>query len=438
MTKRTLLFMLLCCATGAEVLGQQQPNPWNCNNPKNNHLICLVPVATRSIGAVNSPAPTFNSSFASQLSQLPLLSSGSGIVLTLDKTLGVYVASENLGPILTDRAQTIGRHKLLLAFAFQYFHFNSIDGTDLNAAPFVFTAPSGVGGTQYTVEEEKIDMKLDQYVGLATFGLTANTDVSVIIPFGRVSIGTDSAVTLYSVAADGSPQSCVVFNSSTGTCTPFNTPHLGGSASGIGDMLVNVKRLFWSGEKSRLSAGLLVRFPTGDALNYLGSGAYGFNPYLIFSYQARLSPHFRLGYQFNTSTVLLPTFNQAGGFTGNASLPGGLQYDFGADYVLFKKVPTTVAGDFLGNYVVNSPVLKLLPFGSQPLGPPLVKAFGVNPPALIPGMHNNYSYNLGQISIGAKVKPWRALVLYGNVLFQVNNVGLRSNPVPLAGVSYTF
>jgi hypothetical protein len=48
------------------------------------------------------------------------------------------------------------------------------------------------------------------------------------------------------------------------------------------------------------------------------------------------------------------------------------------------------------------------------------------------------SYNLSQLSLGLKVKPWKNLILYGNVLLQLNNVGLRSNPVPLAGISYTF
>jgi hypothetical protein len=197
-------------------------------------------------------------------------------------------------------------------------------------------------------------------------------------------------------------------------------------------MLINVKQLLWSGEKTHCSAGLLVRFPTGDALNYLGSGAYGFNPYAIFSYQARLSPHVRLGYQFNTSTVLLPTtYDQAGNATAYAGLPGGLQYGLGADYVLFKKVPTTVAGDFLGDYIVNSPVLLNRPFGDQGL----TQAWGINPPSLLPA---KTSYGVGKISIGAKVKPWKNLVLYGNVLIQVNNVGLRSNPAPMVGISYTF
>jgi hypothetical protein len=43
-----------------------------------------------------------------------------------------------------------------------------------------------------------------------------------------------------------------------------------------------------------------------------------------------------------------------------------------------------------------------------------------------------------QLSIGLKTKPWKNLVLYGNVLIQVNNVGLRSNPAPMVGISYTF
>jgi len=410
----------MCCAWSVGAWGQTL-NPWNCNSPTNNHLICLVPFATRSLGASNSPAPTFNSSFATQLSQLPLLSSGSGVVLTLDKALGVYVVSDNLGPILTDRTQTIGRHKLLVAFAYQRFRFNSIDGTNLDAVPFVFPAvPNQNAPTQYTVETENIGLKLDQYVGLATFGLDDKTDISVIIPFERVSIGANSVVKLYNVGADGSAQ---------GQAGPFNSQPVQGSASGIGDMLINLKHLFWSGEKTNFTAGVLVRFPTGDALNYLGSGAYGYNPYGIFSYQARLSPHARIGYQFNTNTVLIPNL----GGTGSSPLPGGLQYNVGADYVLFKKVPTTLAGDFLGNYVVNSPVL--VP------GTVTIPGYS-NPPYNLPPQKTLYpantSYGLNQLSIGVKVKPWKTLVLYGNVLIQLNNVGLRSNPVPLVGISYTF
>jgi hypothetical protein len=39
---------------------------------------------------------------------------------------------------------------------------------------------------------------------------------------------------------------------------------------------------------------------------------------------------------------------------------------------------------------------------------------------------------------GAKVELFHRLLLTGNVLFQLNNNGLRAKVVPIAGLSYTF
>lgn len=445
MTKRTLLFLSLC-AIGSTVAWAQK----DCTSNNSNKLACQVPVLTTAAvaGTIGTP-PTaaFSSSVGVQLGQLPLLSSGSGLVLSLDKSTGVLVASENLGPILTDRAQTIGKHKLLLAFAYQRFVFTDIDGNKLSAVPFVFAAKAGeatipdytqpckgTGSIICLTQTDHISMNVNQYVALATFGIDARTDVSVVIPFERVSTGVyvqgpkgsqypfPGQGTQYFYINNQQPAGDAPFSSS-----PASAP---GSASGIGDMLVNVKRLVWSNEKTHFSAGMLFRFPTGNALNYLGSGAYGFDPYGVVSYNfSRISPHVRLGYQFNTSTVLAPNFDPTtGAFKGYGNLPGGFQYDVGADAVLFKKVPTTFAGDFLGQYIVNAPGLVRttvdvpgFPIGSAPTLSSVTS-----------------SYNSSQLSLGLKVKPWKNLILYGNVLIQLNNVGLRSNPAPLAGISYTF
>lgn len=434
MNKQIVFVALMALAITLEALGQSpQSNPWGCNSSTNTHLICLVPLATRSIGASGSPASTFNSAFATQLSELPLLSPASGVIFTFDKSLGMTSPSENLGPILTERAHTIGKHKLLVAFAYQRFRFNSIDGNSLGALPFVFPASQGQGGTQYTQLTEDINFKLDQYVGLITYGLTSKVDISVLIPLERVSIGASALnQTVYSVGTNGQATGQV----------PLVNQYTPGSASGIGDVLVNGKWRFWSGEKSNLAAGLLIRFPSGDALNYLGSGAYGFNPYAVFSYDARLSPHARVGYQFNTSTVLLPVPDSSGKYLypnsiGNYGLPGGLQYNIGADYVLFKKVLTSVTADFLGTYIVNSPILLRSTVGAA--YSPLSAAFPDNVPQSSPALiTGKTSYGSNQLSLGVKMKPVKTFLLYGNVLFQLNNVGLRSNPVPLIGASYTF
>ena len=42
------------------------------------------------------------------------------------------------------------------------------------------------------------------------------------------------------------------------------------------------------------------------------------------------------------------------------------------------------------------------------------------------------------VSAGAKFNPFGKLLVIGNVLFQVNEAGLHSKPVPLIGLSYTF
>src|SRR5262249_5736759 len=166
-----------------------------------------------------------------------------------DRTLGVYVASEALGPILTDRAQTIGKHKLLVAFAFQKFVFNSIDGTSLNNVPFVFAAvqpgqPATVSGCTSTsaiiclAQKDRISINVNQYVTLATFGLDNKTDISLILPFERVAMGVYAQGNQYFISSSGTAQ--------TLQPAPF-TSYAAGSATGVGDLYANIKRMIWSG-----------------------------------------------------------------------------------------------------------------------------------------------------------------------------------------------
>jgi hypothetical protein len=448
MIRRSLLLITLCCVAGLPAFGQTPF--WGCGRQSNTNLICLLPVATRATSA-NPLAPAVNSAFATQLSQLPVLSSGAAIAVTYDTVTGVPIVSDSLGPILTDRAETIGKHKLLIGFGYQRFRFNSIDGNNIDALSMVFPSTLANGLTQQTHETINVGLKLDQYVGVATYGVTKKIDVSVIVPINRVSLSSSPIATNYYLNPDN-----------TVPAPPYNNPvavglgYFHGTASGIGDLLVNVKGVAYSGEKDTIAAGMLVRFPTGDPLNYLGSGAYGFNPYAVWSRAAgKISPHVRLGYQFNTATTLIPSDPVNG--TGSSTLPGGLQYNVGADFiVLGGKRPLTFAADLLGNYVVNAPVLvskytclcATVPPGQAPFTvspypyPPTLQA--LNPSVAVNQANpvsSNYikdSYNSDQVALGLKFKPWNNLILYGNVTFQVNNVGLRSAPVPLVGLSYTF
>jgi len=46
----------------------------------------------------------------------------SGFIFSFNPSLGVITReTENFGPILTERADTIGKHKLFVGFSYQYF-----------------------------------------------------------------------------------------------------------------------------------------------------------------------------------------------------------------------------------------------------------------------------------------------------------------------------
>src|SRR5580700_5704723 len=105
----------------------------NCVSSNPNNLICLIPRATETpTGTFNF----FNAYFGTDLSRLPLATPASGFLFTFDKKLGIYaVSSESFGPIMTERGETIGKHKVYVAGTYQRFNFKTIDGHDLRSLP---------------------------------------------------------------------------------------------------------------------------------------------------------------------------------------------------------------------------------------------------------------------------------------------------------------
>src|SRR4051812_9371264 len=95
-------------------------------------------------------AAHFNSSFqsdfrlmnialASQLTTIPVPSPASGFIYKFDPGTGTFVrATRSFGPILSDRAETIGRDRIAISFNQQFFSFDRLDGVSLSAIPAVF------------------------------------------------------------------------------------------------------------------------------------------------------------------------------------------------------------------------------------------------------------------------------------------------------------
>jgi hypothetical protein len=238
----------------------------------------------------------------------------------------------------------------------------------------------------------------------------------VIVPIERVSLG---ATALNSV-------SYLQNSGSTVATGPFSNPNIytHGTASGLGDLSFNIKSVLQTGERATVSAGFTVRTPTGDDLNLLGSGSFGFDPYVVYSYLARISPHAKIGYQWNTKSELNNPTLSAG---GNQSLPGGLNYDIGADWALARRV--TLAADLLGNQYLNTP-------SYVPVNSTITTSAG--PQTLGSSTTGNQSYTISNLSTGGKFNLFKSVVLSANVLTQINNNGLHSRPTPLLGLSCKF
>ncbi len=434
--KARALFLVasFVCAPPACLFGQID---CSANSPTGTKLICELPVTATNLVPAGGPAAltaaqaaasSINASIGTQLTQLPVPSASVGTVTLQKKGSDSGVPWENLGPILTDRPDTVGRGHVFAGFSYQHFNFNAIDGVNLSAFPVAYTfGPTSADPLVYFGSiSNNIKFSLDQYVALMTVGVSKTTDISVVVPVNNVSLGVlTSNFQIYSYGVPPNSSSTTPIWQQYGSPGSVQTA---GSASGLGDITVNLKQMIHGrdGTKFAMAAGAAFRFPSGDALNYLGSGALGGNVYGLFEYRAHFAPHLKVSYQWNDASKLV---NPTAGT--NYRLPGGLQYAAGTDFRVTSHL--TLVADILGSQYVNSPFLSAGVLTLTPTPPP-----STAPATLNSVITSHTTYTTSNFSGGIKVSPIRHMVFFANVLLQMNNVGLRSDPVPLVGISYNF
>jgi hypothetical protein len=443
-----------------------------------------------------------------QANLLPIASPSSGVVLVYDPSLKTFVAgTDSLGPVLGERAETVGRHHLFVGFSYQFFNFDKLDGINLRNFPAQLThtddstdnsAPGGpvnncslttatnLGGCAFVRDridtQNSLSLKVNQYTTYVTFGLTKRVDVSMVIPIENVRMSLSSVATIvpgtngFITPTPGSPDAMnpnqIVNGVAVGNGAPYffhlwkdcpNTSPAAGisglapacldhtfpdaafagggpapanSATGIGDVVARVKWNAWEGERAGLAAGMDIRFPTGDALNYLGSGSYGFKPFAVFSYRARISPHVLVGYEWNTDSVTAGDLTQG----TKGSLPNDFTYTVGADARILKYL--TGSFDIVGQRIFGADTVSEVPQSFLAN----CGACTANPnPATVTltslQSNLNQSYNITNASIGIKARilpKISRLVFTANVLIRLDDGGLGSKPAPLFGLGYTF
>lgn len=446
------LLVFLFCAASLPRAYPQTTTPLNpCSAP--GKLACLIPGLYGDKGLTlpnefhrahflsdfQGNFRPLSGALAGELTRLPLASPASGFTYAFNSATGVFTRSaQSFGPVLTERAETIGRGMFFLGFTYQRFKFESIDGTDLDNVPVVFQHQRGTGPggsfpayeNDYLTTNNSIDLRVNQFTIFGTVGLTSRIDLAVAVPVLDVRLSVVSDVRIHRTAAPDPRGQAHFFdlndpNGSTRASYPGTQ-----SASGFGDAILRVKGTLKRWEASSFAVAADIRAPTGDARNFLGAGAWGFRPFVAYSIGlGRIAPHFNAGYEINGNSVLAG--NIATGRPGHLS--NQFTYAAGADLGLARGV--TLAFDVLGARVFKAPRVLHDTFTAR--APELS-----NPSAGLQSYSSirfaNDSFNMNNGSVGAKWNPFDRVLITGNLLFRLDDGGLKAKVVPLVGLSYTF
>ena len=366
----------------------------------------------------------FSTALVSQLVTVPLPSPASGFTFRLDPTTGVFERStQSFGPILAERADTIGAGRVAFGSAYQRFTFDTVEGLDLDKVPAVFTHDSAqlLGGREDVVTTlNSIEATVSQFTVFLTLGVTDRFDVSLAVPVVATDLKVVSNATIRRL---GTINPLTHFyrqlDAEVGDRRIFTAV---GRASGVGDMTVRLKSTVARRSHADLGVGLDVRLPTGDEMDLLGTGTVGLQPFFVWSTTLqKVSPHINAGYTWNGSSLLAgnPATGQLADFPDMAS------YAVGADVSVNSRV--TIAFDVLGRYLIDAERMVTQDFHA------------LDGHSVFPNIaFTKDSFNSLRGSVGLKASLADRLLVDVNMLFALDNNGLRDKFTPLVGIEYAF
>jgi hypothetical protein len=384
----------------------------------------FVPAAVASNGTVIS---FLTNSIGSNVANVPVSATSGGTTFSFQAGVPTRT-STSAGPVFGERAQTLGRGRILAGLSRTGIHFKTLRGVDLNHIRFTFThansdfpgCDSIAGGDCSllgvpALENETIDLDLALDVRLTvtgfllTYGLSDRIDVGIALPLVSVSLDGSSTA---QITPFGPPPAVHFFGGTPDNPILSATRSISGSTTGLGDVDARVKVNLRQAEP--LSVAILsdVRFPTGSESNLLGSGAFAVRGLAILSARfGAFSPHANLGYLY-----------RGGEFETDAVLATA-----GFDHLLAPWA--TLAIDLISQLQVGDSPL-------QVPGPVEIQApyHRTITPTLIPDERDDVVDG----SVGLKLTAAKGLTLVGNGEWSLNRGGLRPDVIWTAGLEYNF
>ena len=242
----------------------------------------------------------------------------------------------------------------------------------------------------------------------ATYGVMDKLDVSVAIPFQRVSI--DANVTSQLVRFG--PNSGIA-----GSAIAAAQASKSGEAQGVGDVAVRAKYNIVNTGWGAIAAGIDQRLPTGREAIRLERGDRAPRCMPRSTSDAARDPHANVGYTFKSEENLDDEY-----FFGPE-----FSYAAGAEYVLHSRI--TLIGDVVGRSLADEGRLQqqtksfvLSAVGSNPVIPEQPRE--VTQLTRVDGLRLNSAL----VIAGAKVNLASTFIVSAHVLFPATKGGVKSSP----------
>jgi hypothetical protein len=341
----------------------------------------------------------------------PLIAASAGVAYRFDPVTANFERETAIaGQVFLERAAPIGRGRWNLGVSYQRVALESIEGHDADSLsdPLPLALADATGQVVGQATLDRLDVTAVTHVTTFsfTYGLTDDADVNLTLPMIASDTGSKLTATTTSFV--------------TGETTTSSTTGDEDDV-GAGDLILRGRYRFLERQPGALAAGLVVRFPTGDVDRLRGTGEYEIMPALYASSRtwhaapwAQLSLHLNLGVDI---------------VAGDLSQSEG-RWAVGGDWGVTQGA--TVGLAFLGRHPFERPVdegfydlVRVLPgprLGTAPL-------FGLT------GDRPDY-YDM---SIGGRASVWRDTVIaFANLVVPLNDDGVRTGLIPLAGVEVAF
>ena len=355
------------------------------------------------------------SSIAISVSNTPIASSSSGTTFRFEGGVPIKT-STSAGPIFAERAQTLGKGRFFASLNVTSTTFERLRGIPLSNLQFNFTHENvppldtmGMPTFENDLVQVQVAFNASTIVSTAslTWGIVDGLDLGVVVPFVHVSESGTSLAQILPISGTN-----VHFFGDTANPTLTATSSTQGTASGLGDVGARLKINI--AQTSHVGVGMFVdaRFPTGDADNLLGSGAFmGRGLGIVSATWGNFNPHVNFGYTLRDAKDQNNSLSMVAGFDQLVS-------SF-----------ATMALDVLGEWRVGESALQIPPPVEYQY--PYTRSVNVTN---IPGSEDNYL----SLAFGFKFQTRAGMRIVANGLFPLRNSGMQPSATWTGGIEYNF